>query len=348
MAQTARVVVIIVNYRSAELTLRSLAALAGERDPSWLDLHVYVVENASGDAERLSAEIDARFAAFTTLIVSEHNAGFGAGNNCGLRHLAETKDPAEYCFFLNPDTEVRPGAVRALVDFLREHPQVGVVGSGIEHPDGSDWPIAFRFPSVWSEIESGCTIAAITRWLREHTTARTMGQEPAPVDWLCGAAFMVRRSVIERVGGFDETFFLYFEEIDLCLRAWRAGFECWYVPHSRVMHIRGQSTGVTALGEPPRRLPRYWFESRRHFYVTHRGLAYAALADLAALGGNGIGLFKRMLRRQPNTPHLLRDLLRSSVLLPWNRSQLPAPRRYVPTPHWEQKHDGSAGSHRTK
>src|SRR5690606_31017176 len=332
MGASNAVGVVIVNYRSAELTLRALESLARERAHTGLALGAVVVENASGDAEVLAREIAARFASFARLVISPVNGGFGAGNNLGLRALFDDREPPAYCFFLNPDTEVRRGAVAALVTFLEHHPRAAFAGSRIEHADGTDWPIAFRFPSVWSELESGCSIGLVSRWLTEHAVAKTMGDAPERADWLCGAAFMARRAVLERIGGFDESYFLYFEELDLCLRAHRAGFECWHVPESRVMHIRGQSTGVTALGGEPRRLPRYWFESRRHFYVKNHGLAYAALADLACIGGNGIGLVKRALRRQPNTPHFLRDLVRESVLFPGVLARLRPPRPSVPAP----------------
>lgn len=322
MGATNAVGVVIVNYRSAELTLRALESLARERAHTGLALGAIVVENASGDAAVLARALAARFADFARLVISPTNGGFGAGDNLGLRALFDEREPPTYCFFLNPDTEVRPGAVAALVRFLDRHPRAAFAGSRIEHADGSEWPIAFRFPSVLSELESGLSLGLVSRLLEKHAVARTMGSVPERVDWLCGAALMGRREVLERLGGFDEAYFLYFEEIDLCLRAHRAGFECWHVPESRVMHIRGQSTGVTALGGEPRRLPRYWFESRRHYYVKNHGLAYAALADLACIGANAVGQVKRAIKRQPSTPHFLRDLVRESVLLPGPRARL--------------------------
>lgn len=103
---------------------------------------------------------------------------------------------------------------------------------------------------------------------------------------------MVRREVLETVGGLDESFFLYFEEIGLCARLAAAGWERWYVPLSRVIHLRGWSTGVTGLDEPSRRLPAYWFESRRRYFVKHHGFRYAALADAAFLAGRAVGTLR--------------------------------------------------------
>lgn len=324
MTERLEVAVIIVNYRSAELTLRALASLAKERDNPALALSVVVVENDSGDAQRLQEGIAESYADFAQLVVSPVNGGFGAGNNLGVRTLLSQGSRAMAFHFLNPDTVVHPGAVLALARFLQTHPRAGAVGSRFEHADGTPWPIAFRFPTPLGEIESGACLGVVSRLLKQHTVALELGEQAEQVDWLSGASMMMRREVLESVGGFDETYFLYFEETDLCLRTKLAGWEVWYVPDSRVMHIRGQSTGVTVLDEKPRRLPRYWFESRRRYFAKNHGLAYAAAADLAFLAGNGIGRLKNALQQKPMTPRLLLDFVRESVLLPQNRAVAPA------------------------
>ncbi len=324
------VVIAIVNYRSAKLTLRALASLRSELEHPALALRAVVVENASGDEDELSREIPSRFGDFATLVLSPTNGGFGAGNNLAIRHAFEQSSRPDYVLCLNPDTEVRPGGVLELVRFMEQNPKVGIAGSRFEHEDGSEWPIAFRFPTVLSEVEGGCVLRLVTQLLSKHTVARTMGPVPERVDWLPGASMLMRRSMLEKIGGFDESYFLYFEEADLCRRALAAGFETWHVPQSRVMHIRGQSTGVTVLNEMPKRLPGYWFESRRRYYRKNHGLTYAALADLAALSAGCVGHAKRALKRQPQTPHLLRDLLAQSVVWPRNRADLAPERCYSP------------------
>ncbi|MDB4974764.1 MAG: glycosyl transferase family 2 [Myxococcaceae bacterium] len=317
------VAVIIVNYCSAELTLRALASLATEQQNPAIELSVVVVENDSGDEARLREGIAESFSSFAQLVVSPVNGGFGAGNNLGVRTLLKAGTRARSFHFLNPDTVVHPGAVLSLARFLEAHPRAGAVGSRFEHADGTPWPFAFRFPTPLGEIESGACLGIISRLLKEHSVARELGDSPEQVDWLSGASIMVRREMLESIGGFDETYFLYFEETDLCRRAKEAGWEVWYVPESRVMHIRGQSTGVTALDTKPQRLPRYWFESRRRYYAKNHGLAYAAAADLAFLAGNGIGTLKNTLQGRPRTPNLLGDLIRQSVVWPQNRAVAP-------------------------
>jgi hypothetical protein len=115
----------------------------------------------------------------------------------------------------------------------------------------------------------------------------------------------------------DEQYFLYFEETDFCLHARRAGWSCWYVPASRVMHIAGQSTGVTNRDGPPRRRPQYLFDSRRRYFVKNHGLGYAALADVAWSVGLASWRLRRRLQRKPDPdpPSLLADSVRNSVFL---------------------------------
>lgn len=316
------VLVVIVNYRSAALTLRALASLEAERSQPELRLRVVVVENDSGDAELLARGIRERFSDFAELVVSPVNGGFGAGNNLGISSAIERGYAFDYVQLLNPDTEVRPGALSALARFLAAHPRAGLASGSFEHQDGTPWTIAFRFPSAAGELEAGAKLGLVSRLLERRAVPRAMGDEPAQIDWCAGASLMLRRQVLEQVGGFDEAFFLYYEEVDLCRRIQAAGWELWYVPESRVMHVRGQSTGVTALDQKPRRLPGYWFESRRRYFVKHHGAGYAALADLAALAGNTLGTLKETLRGQPRTPFLLRDLLSHSVLWPSRRAPL--------------------------
>jgi len=152
-----------------------------------------------------------------------------------------------------------------------------------------------------------------------------------PIDWICGASMMVRSAVFGAIGGLDENYFLYFEETDFCLRAKRAGYSTWYVPGSRVMHILGQSTGVTERNVLPKRLPAYWFESRRRYFTAAHGVYYAMAVDIVALVAHGIGTVKRFGQRRTDrgTPHYLADLLRHSVLHPKNR-EVRQVRRFMP------------------
>lgn len=311
------VLVVIVNYRTTRLTINSLRALEAEveRDPS---IRVAVVENASGDAEELAAAIrELGFSGWAELIVSPHNGGYAYGNNLAVRKALASSTRPDFFLLLNPDTEVRPGAVRALVEFMLPRPTVGITGSCLENPDGTVFGTAFRFPSAISELTRGMRLGVVSKLLDRWVVPLKMGNEPEQVDWLPGASMMVRREVFEQVGLMDEEYFLYYEETDFCLQARRAGFTCWYVPQSRVMHVAGQSTGVTDRTGPPRRRPRYLFDSRRRYFVKNHGRLYAALADAAWLSGLASFRAREIIQRSAriDPPRLWRDSLVNSVFL---------------------------------
>ena len=234
-----------------------------------------------------------------------------------IRPALQSSNPPPYFLLLNPDTEVRPGALKALVDFMERHPDVGIAGSSLECANGKLWPIAFRFPTVLSELNSGLRLGIVSKLLSNWVVARTMNNEESQVDWLPGASMMIRRQVFESVGLMDEQYFLYYEETDYCLQAKRAGWSCWYVPQSRVMHITGQSTGVTAKNVAPKRLPKYWFDSRKRYFVKNHGLLYATIVDLVWILGFTLWKIRQVIQRKPDSdpPNYLWDFIQNSVLI---------------------------------
>jgi N-acetylglucosaminyl-diphospho-decaprenol L-rhamnosyltransferase len=323
------IAVVIVTYKCAPLTLQSLASLDAERSATGLRIRVIVVDNASGDAQPLAEAIESNdWSAWVTLVTAPRNGGFAYGNNLGIQHAYAAGAPT-YVYLLNPDAQVRPGAIVSLTSFLDARPDVGIAGSSFETLDGKEWPLAFRFPGLTSELLQGLEFGPLTRLFERAVVARTMTRVAQPTDWICGASMLIRPSVLARVGGMDENYFLYFEETDFCFRAKQAGFPTWYVPESRVMHIMGQTTSVTDVSAPPRRLPSYWFESRRRYFVMTCGVGKAMLIDVAALVGNSLGLVKRIALRRHRVPYLVRDLLRHSVLRARNRD-FPAIRCFKP------------------
>jgi N-acetylglucosaminyl-diphospho-decaprenol L-rhamnosyltransferase len=317
------VLVVIVNYRTARLTTECLGSLAVEAagDPS---MRVVVVENDSqdGSAEVIQDAIaERKYSAWASMIRAPRNGGYAYGNNLALRAAlagANVGEPPRHFLLLNPDSQVRRGAVRELVDFLDHHPSVGLAGSCLENPDGTLWSTAFRFPSILSELEGGARLGLLSRLLSRWAVPVAMGGEQAErVDWLPGASMMVRREVFETIGLLDEQFFLYYEETDFCLRAQRAGWPCWYVPQSRVMHIAGQSTGVTDRTAKPKRRPQYVFDSRHRYFHKNHGALYAVLADAAWTAGLLSFRIRRALQQKPDRdpPHLLLDTLRNAAWL---------------------------------
>jgi GT2 family glycosyltransferase len=320
------VLVVIVNYKVAKLVEECLAALAPEiRELS--GSRAVVVDNASNDGSAEAIETAIRsngWGEWATFVASTTNIGFAAGNNLGVRRGLELFGTAlpDFFFFLNPDTVVRPRAIQLLVAFLESRPDVGIAGGRSEDSDGTPQHCCFRFPSVWNEFASNVKLGLVDRLLRRRIARLPISDEPHPIGWVSGAAMIVRRRVIEQIGLFDEKYFLYYEETDFALRAARAGWSCWHIPQARIVHYVGYSSGVTVRNRPLDRKPKYWFESRRRFFVKNHGGLYAGLADLAAISGIVLGSVRRVLARKPNTdpPCWLGDMVRQSIFFKGARS----------------------------
>ena len=313
-----RALIVIVNYRTAALVVACLRSLHPEiaEHPGCA---VTVVDNnsADGSVEKIRAVVEAEgWGGWVRVIASPTNGGFAAGNNVAIRAaLAQAVRPA-YIWLVNPDTLVRRGALNALLTLMEAHPRAGIAGGSLEEANGQRWPYAFRFPSLGSEINDGLRLSLVGRWLARYSVARRMGDEVVRVDWISGANFMLRTTLIDAIGLMDEDYFLYFEETDYCLQAQRAGWECWYLPQARVMHIAGQSTGITSDPRSQRRRPVYWFESRRRYYIKNHGRVYAMAADLLWLFGFAMWRLRRLIQRKPDhdPPGLLLDFARHSSL----------------------------------
>lgn len=308
----------MVNYNTAGLTIDCLHSLAAERTAG-VRFRVTVVDNGSpdGSARRIGEAIAANgWSDWAELLPLPGNVGFAAGNNAALRPILAADDPPEFVLLLNPDTVVRPGAIGRLIEFLDAHPTAGLAGSRLEDPDGTPQRSAFRFPGVASEFENGARLGLVSRLLARKVVAPPVRDDEHPTDWLAGASLLVRREVFERIGLLDEGFFLYYEEVDFCRRAREAGWECWYVPSSRVVHLVGQASGVTDTKRPAKRVPPYWFAARRRYLRKHARPAKALAADLAWAAGYALWRVRRRLQRKPDAdpPHLLADFVRHTFL----------------------------------
>jgi N-acetylglucosaminyl-diphospho-decaprenol L-rhamnosyltransferase len=292
------VAVVIVNYRTAAMTLECVAALAGER-AAIPELHIVVVDGGSGDGSAEALSTGLANDDWVTLLPLDFNGGFGWANNQGMLHLLQSESPPDFIHLLNPDSIIEPGAVEALRDTLVKHPTCAAAGSQLINPDGSESGSAFRFPSVAREFFRGGQMNRIGRMLGV-TEGIIFPRGPAVVEWVTGASMMLRVDALRQVGLFDTGFFLYFEEVELMHRLTRAGWDMRFVPASRVMHVGGAATGVTDAELHHRMsIPDYLFTSRRRFFARAYGAASASNATRAWLAGNrvlrllkGIGLMK--------------------------------------------------------
>lgn len=233
--------VVIVNYRSEARLAACLASLAA--GAGGLGLETIVVDNSRTAA---AEGLPARFP-WVRLIESPANVGFARACNRGLGAAR-----GRYLVLLNPDTVVHPGALATLVAYLDRHPRVGAVGPRLLDPDGTLQYSCRRFPGYLTVFFG--RYALLTRLFPGNPASRDYlyldwdHASPREVDWLSGACLMVRRAVFEQVGGLDEAYFLFVEDMDWCARIWQAGWAVAYVPEAVVTHHVGISRGPV----PPR------------------------------------------------------------------------------------------------
>src|SRR5690606_38890143 len=257
------------------------------------------------------------------VVQAGRNGGFAAGNNVGIRwamdrSMAEGGAP-DFVLLLNPDTVVRPGAIREMLAFMDARPQVGICGCSLEDGAGVVQHTAHRFPSPLGELDRGARLGLLRRMLARHVDAPPQpGAEPVACDWVSGASMLVRRRVFDTIGLMDEGFFLYYEDVDFCARAVAAKFGVAYVPSARVLHVEGQSTGIArpgaGAGEVRARRAPYWYGSRRRFFVKRYGVWGLIKSDVLWAIGRLTFVVRRALRLGSGGPdsdpaRFARDLL---------------------------------------
>lgn len=222
-----RVAVVILNYKLRKLTLECLKSV---KKSSYGQIKVYVVDNDSGDdlKKELGSEI--------TFIQAGSNLGYAGGNNLGI--TAALKDGCNLIFIINPDTQVDVDCIKSCVELMSSDQTIGVIGPKILFSDKK---------TIW--YAGGIFDRDNVLGTHRGVDQQDVGQfdKIGETDFVSGAAMMVRREVFERIGLFDERYFLYYEDSDFCLRAKRRGFKLVYNPQALVYHKNAQATG---LGSP--------------------------------------------------------------------------------------------------
>jgi GT2 family glycosyltransferase len=245
----------IVNTGSRELLLACLASLAGTA------AEIVVLDNASEDGS--VAAVRERFPD-VRVIAQRQRAGFGANHNTVIRATA-----GRYVYVLNEDTTAEDWGFEALTAYLDAHPRVAALGPRLVYPDGRLQDSAWRFPTPLVSMLSLATLGRLG-------VTQSRGDAPRAVDWVMGAAVLLRRQALEEVGLFDEGFFLYSEEVDLQARLQRAGWEVHYFPEVKVVHHESQFSADI----PERRINEMW-RSRHRYWNKHHSEAGARIAALA-------------------------------------------------------------------
>lgn len=294
----ARIAVSIVNYGTSDLVLENVPRVLEELS-RFAEGALFIVDNASPDDDgaRLAEGLAAMGSpAAVHLILSPRNGGFAAGNNMAFAAAKALDWTPDAILLLNPDCELRPDAIVELVRVMQARPKVGMVGARLENEQGEARMAAYRFPSMMNEFARELGLGpAQRRW--PVLIAET--DIPARADWVTGAAVLFNQQVIDTLGPMDEEYFLYYEEVDYQLQAHRAGWEIWYAPDARVMHISGVATGIVGGVAKIGPTPAYWFDSWRRFFEKNHGGAYASAAGLMKLAGMGLGALANRLRGRP-------------------------------------------------
>lgn len=309
---------IVLNYKTAEMSLKATEVALKEMEPI-ASSRLIIVDNDSKDGsfETMSQQAEAR--GWTkngkvTVVQTGHNGGFGYGNNYGMRLAISGEDPADYLYLLNSDAFPDPGCITTLVKFLDDNPHAGIAGSYVHGVDGRPHETAFRFPTIQGEIVSNARLKVMDRLFEEFIVPiMPIPTETTQVDWLAGASMMLRRQVLEQVGMFDETFFLYFEETDLCRRAKMAGWPTFYVPSAAVAHVGSASTGFQDHQKPR---SRWWFDSRSHYLRKNYGEAYLWASNVLWVATVAGWKVRRALQGKPeqDPPRFLQDFVKYNFL----------------------------------
>jgi len=274
--------IIIVNWNTHDLLadcLNSVAATSGD-----LDLEIVVVDNASTDGSQ--AMVRQRFP-HVRLIANAENVGFARANNQGLAACQ-----GRYALLLNSDALLTTHALQAMLDLAESKPRAGMIGAHLRNRDGSFQASHSPFPNLWQEflILSGLGRLLYGRWYPSRGPEESRG--PQVVDYVEGACLLVRRAAFEQVGGLDEGYFMFSEEVDWCYAMREKGWQVWYQPAARVIHLGG---GSSRNRRPQREGDLYRSRIRfvrKHYGATAAWLLKAQIVGFTAIKSMGHGLLR--------------------------------------------------------
>lgn len=297
-AHEVELCVVLVNYCTPQMVIDCLETLVPQ--VAAMGGRVALVDNASPDdsVERLSAWLRERdLSEVVHLIASSTNDGFAAGNNLGIRSC-----DAKYYLLLNSDTLLEHGALRTLVRRMKSETRAGLVSPRLQWPDGTPQESCFRFHRPLSELIESARTGPVTKLLARYEVPLRVDDEPSRPEWTSFACVLIRARALEDIGLLDDGFFMYFEDSELCARAWRAGWEVVHDPSAKVVHLRGGSSPVKARSKAKKRLPRYFYESRARYYYKMYGRAGLLAANACWTLGWGIASARSVLQSRYTSP----------------------------------------------
>lgn len=287
MSESIDVSLVIVSYNTREITRKCLECV--RKYAKGISHEVFVVDNASSDG---SADMVAMEFPWATLIRMRQNKGFAGGNNPALRQAS-----GKYILLLNSDAFLSEGALSKSIRYMDQNPRTGVLGCKLTNPDGSLQPSARSLPSPLNKI------LHVTGLASRFSKSKFFGRadfswwdhsEPRTVGWVVGAFLMIRHQTLEEIGILDERYFLYFEEIDYCLTARRAGWDVVFYPHVQVVHLGGQSSVATneKISSKGKQSISIRLTSEFRFYRKCHGWAHVLMAASIEFIWNGFVFIK--------------------------------------------------------
>jgi GT2 family glycosyltransferase len=284
-----RLAIIIINYQTFDFIRDCLCSLDGQLQPND---RVIIVDNASGDDSAAGIRnfiCQQDWVDWAVVVESPVNGGFSAGNNIGIQEIE-----AQYYLLLNSDTIVRPKAIEYLLHAADMNSDAGLFAPRLEWLDSKPQNSCFRMKTPMHEFFAAARTGIIERMLGYKGIAYSASEEPVKPTWVSFACVLIRRDVFDAIGLLDEGFFMYYDDLDFCLRARRAGFQILYWPQSRVVHMRGGSSPVKQLTAERKRPPKYWYASRTRYYAKFYGIFGLFAANFGWYGGRILSLFREL------------------------------------------------------
>jgi len=272
--------VIIVSFNTREILRACLGRL--HESAAGLNLEVIVVDNHSRDA---SADMVAKDFPSVRLVRSQVNLGFAAANNVGFR-IAK----GDFILLLNPDAMLETDALHRSLQHMQANPAIGMGGGRLIDNLGRQQPSARLYPSLLNEVLVLSGLAARfpeSRFFGRFDRTWDNSDRPARVDWVPGAFALIRKTALDAVGGFDERFFLYYEEVDLCLRMNQAGWSIWYWPDVVIRHAGGASSKTVEhveFSSTGSQLTLWRMRSALLYYRKHHGAPVTSLVAMLETG----------------------------------------------------------------
>lgn len=294
-AVTDELPVVTVTYSPGEHLERFLSSLTVATDHA---VSVVIADNGSTDG---APEDAVERYPNTTLLRTGANLGYGRAVNRGVAAITETAQ-SEFIVIANPDVVWSPGSIDALLEVAARWPRAGAVGPLIRDPDGAVYPSARHLPSV---IRGGMHAVVGPFWKKNPWTAAYRQDHQAPsertVGWLSGSCLLVRRTAFEQIGGFDERYFMYMEDVDLGDRLAKAGWQNVYAPSSEILHDKGHSTGRDPAANLAAHHASTWtYLSDRHTGWRNAPLRMAMRSALTVRSGLVVARSRRAMRKRDN------------------------------------------------